>query len=217
MATTAPMDLPVHLASARPNLDPYGHLLRMLMPRALGIGFYDAKGVPLWVADGYDGPDPAPLVALALERVPRLRPPPGSTASATTTKGRRLTSSGCATARARSSPSRPSLTRDGENRPYQLRPVLGPAGARVPAARARGARQLRHADPRLALARRRPRAAPQVGARRTRTTRRRATSSASWCRPAWTTSAACSAPWSCPSAASRSARRRAASGHRSRS
>jgi diguanylate cyclase (GGDEF)-like protein len=55
-------------ASGKPNLDPYGQLLRMLMPRALGIGFYDAAGQPLWVADGYDGPDPAPLVAAALER-----------------------------------------------------------------------------------------------------------------------------------------------------
>ena len=70
MATIAPMDLPVHMAGTKPNLDPYGQLLRMLMPRALGIGFYDVKGVPLWVAEGYDGPDPAPLVALALEKVP---------------------------------------------------------------------------------------------------------------------------------------------------
>ncbi|HEY8266274.1 MAG TPA: EAL domain-containing protein [Steroidobacteraceae bacterium] len=64
------MDLPTHLASAKPNLDPYGQLLRMLMPRALGIGFYDAHGAPLWVAAGYDGPDPAPLVAAALAQVP---------------------------------------------------------------------------------------------------------------------------------------------------
>ena len=70
MATTAPMNPPVHLASTRPNLEPYGQLLRMLMPRALGIGFYDAKGAPLWVADGYDGPDPAPLVASALAQIP---------------------------------------------------------------------------------------------------------------------------------------------------
>ena len=40
------------------------------MPRALGIGFYDARGQTLWAADGYDGPDPAPLVAVALARVP---------------------------------------------------------------------------------------------------------------------------------------------------
>ena len=43
MAITVAMELPTHLASAKPNLDPYGQLLRMLMPRALGIGFYDAK------------------------------------------------------------------------------------------------------------------------------------------------------------------------------
>lgn len=63
-------NLPQHLTTARPNLDPYGHLLRMLMPRALGIGFYDAEGKPLWVADGYDGPDPLPLVRAALTDVP---------------------------------------------------------------------------------------------------------------------------------------------------
>ena len=40
------------------------------MPRALGIGFYDASGAPLWLSDGYDGPDPAPLVAHALESNP---------------------------------------------------------------------------------------------------------------------------------------------------
>ena len=70
MATTAPIDLPLYMAGTKPNLDPYGQLLRMLMPRALGIGFYDAKGAPLWVADGYDGPDPTPLVAQALEQIP---------------------------------------------------------------------------------------------------------------------------------------------------
>ncbi len=70
MATPASNDLPLHLVSAKPNLDPYGHLLRMLMPRALGIGFYDATGMPLWIADGYDGPDPTPLVQSALTKVP---------------------------------------------------------------------------------------------------------------------------------------------------
>ncbi len=57
-------------ATARFNLDPYGHLLRMLMPRAVGIGFYDSQGTPLWVADGYDGPDPQPLVDEALKNAP---------------------------------------------------------------------------------------------------------------------------------------------------
>jgi hypothetical protein len=64
------MEPPPHLVTGKPNLDPYGQLLRMLMPRALGIGFYDARGAPLWIADGYDGPDPAPLVAAALADVP---------------------------------------------------------------------------------------------------------------------------------------------------
>ena len=40
------------------------------MPRAVGIGFYDAHGQLLWAAEDYDGPDPAPLVAAALARVP---------------------------------------------------------------------------------------------------------------------------------------------------
>lgn len=63
-------NLPTHLAGATPSLDPYGHLLKMLMPRAVGIGFYDARGTPLWVADGYDGPDPQPLIDEALANSP---------------------------------------------------------------------------------------------------------------------------------------------------
>ena len=64
------MDLRTRVTSVKPDLEPYGQLLRMLMPRALGIGFYDARGQALWAAEGYDGPDPAPLVATALARVP---------------------------------------------------------------------------------------------------------------------------------------------------
>ena len=67
--TSTALDLPLHLAGMRPNLDPYGHLLRMLMPRALGVGIYDAQGLPIWVADGYDGPDPLPLVQAALVKL----------------------------------------------------------------------------------------------------------------------------------------------------
>jgi diguanylate cyclase (GGDEF)-like protein len=70
VASTAPIDVPAHLAGSKPDLDPYGQLLRMLMPRALGIGFYDARGQLLWAADGYEGPDPTPLVAAALTGVP---------------------------------------------------------------------------------------------------------------------------------------------------
>lgn len=60
----------MHLTKAKPSLDPYGQLLRMLVPRASGIAFYDAHGTPLWVADGYDGPDPQPVVEQALAKAP---------------------------------------------------------------------------------------------------------------------------------------------------
>ena len=66
---------PQHLSSVRPTLDPYGQLLRMLVPRASGIAFYDASGSALWVVDGYDGPDPKPVVEEALRD-----PPPATTA-----------------------------------------------------------------------------------------------------------------------------------------
>jgi diguanylate cyclase (GGDEF)-like protein len=62
--------LPAHIGSAKPTLDPYGHLLRMLVPRASGIGFYDMNGTPLWVSEHYDGPDPQPVVEEALANAP---------------------------------------------------------------------------------------------------------------------------------------------------
>jgi diguanylate cyclase (GGDEF)-like protein len=119
VASPAPIDLPLHLASAKPNLDPYGQLLRMLMPRALGIGFYDANGKPLWVADGYEGPDPALLVMTALAHVP-----PATTglidgfsqdhegAPAYVFRLRNIDGAVIAVATL--------LTRDGENRPYSF-------------------------------------------------------------------------------------------------
>ena len=62
--------LPQHLGGPKPTLDPYGHLIRMLVPRASGIGFYDAHGTPLWVSDDYDGPDPQPVVEEAIAKAP---------------------------------------------------------------------------------------------------------------------------------------------------
>jgi len=58
------------MKSAKPTFDPYGHLLRMLVPRASGTAFYDSRGTPLWVSDSYDGPDPQPVVEDALKDVP---------------------------------------------------------------------------------------------------------------------------------------------------
>ena len=43
------------------SLDPYGQLIRMLLPRAQSIVFYDRMGVCVWESDGVEGPD---LIAL---------------------------------------------------------------------------------------------------------------------------------------------------------
>ena len=60
--------IPQHLSGLKPTLDPYGQLLRMLVPRAAGMGFYDAAGSLLWFSDDYDGPDPHPVVEEALHK-----------------------------------------------------------------------------------------------------------------------------------------------------
>ena len=43
------------------SLDPYGQLIRMVLPRAQSIVFYDRMGVCVWESDGVEGPD---LIAL---------------------------------------------------------------------------------------------------------------------------------------------------------
>ena len=51
MATPAAVELPAHLAGAKPNLDPYGQLFQMLMlatvveGRLIGINPYGQPGV----------------------------------------------------------------------------------------------------------------------------------------------------------------------------
>ncbi len=62
--TTASMKM---IDGARPSLDPYGQLLRILVPRASGIAFHDADGRQLWITGDYDGPDPQPVVDEALQ------------------------------------------------------------------------------------------------------------------------------------------------------
>jgi len=39
------------------SLDPYGQLIKMIMPRAIGVGIYDRQGMPLWISDGFENPD----------------------------------------------------------------------------------------------------------------------------------------------------------------
>jgi diguanylate cyclase (GGDEF)-like protein len=39
------------------SLDPYGQLIKMIMPRAIGVAIYDRDGMALWIADGVENPD----------------------------------------------------------------------------------------------------------------------------------------------------------------
>lgn len=48
------------------SLDPYGQLVKMLMPRALCIAIYDRTGIPLWLSDGCDDPARLQLVEESL-------------------------------------------------------------------------------------------------------------------------------------------------------
>lgn len=49
------------------SLDPYGQLVKMLMPRALCIAIYDAQGLPLWLSDICDDPSRLQLVEESLK------------------------------------------------------------------------------------------------------------------------------------------------------
>jgi len=54
------------------TLEPYGQLIRMLMPRAESIAIYDRLGVPAWMSDGRDVPELRELLEDALTA--ELRP-----------------------------------------------------------------------------------------------------------------------------------------------
>ncbi len=58
------------------SLDPYGQIIKMLLPRALCIALYDRSGLPLWLSDGCDGPD---LQQLADEVLVEARAPGADT------------------------------------------------------------------------------------------------------------------------------------------
>ena len=48
------------------SLDPYGQLIKMLMPRAQSIAIYDRMGLPVWLNDGLDSPELHRLLQEAL-------------------------------------------------------------------------------------------------------------------------------------------------------
>src|SRR5262249_34974158 len=66
MMTTAADDETIEATALSTSLDPYGQLLRVLMPRASYITIFDRLGTPLWLSDGYDGFDLLHLVEESL-------------------------------------------------------------------------------------------------------------------------------------------------------
>jgi diguanylate cyclase (GGDEF)-like protein len=66
MATILDDDDTIEAQSLSTSLDPYGQLMKMLMPRALSIAIYDRMATPLWLSDGAEGPDMPQLVEEAL-------------------------------------------------------------------------------------------------------------------------------------------------------
>lgn len=59
----------VEAATFSTSLDPYGQLVRVLMPRASQVAIYDRLSTPLWLSDGQDGADLLRLVEESLNSV----------------------------------------------------------------------------------------------------------------------------------------------------
>lgn len=76
MATILDSDDTVEAQSLSTSLDPYGQLIKMLMPRALCIGIYDRMATALWLSDGCEGPDLPQLVEEALNSARGGEPDP---------------------------------------------------------------------------------------------------------------------------------------------
>lgn len=66
MVSTAQEHETSEAESLSTSLDPYGQLIKMLMPRAVCIAIYDRMGMPMWLSDGYDGHDLTQLAEEAL-------------------------------------------------------------------------------------------------------------------------------------------------------
>jgi diguanylate cyclase (GGDEF)-like protein len=76
MATILDDEDTVEAQSLSTSLDPYGQLMKMLMPRALCIAIYDRLGTPLWLSDGCEGPDLPQFVEEALNSARSTDPDP---------------------------------------------------------------------------------------------------------------------------------------------
>ena len=76
MATILDDDDTIEAQSLSTSLDPYGQLMKMLMPRALSIAIYDRMATPLWLSDGAEGPDLPQLVEEALNAARSGEPDP---------------------------------------------------------------------------------------------------------------------------------------------
>lgn len=64
--TASPTDETVEATAFSTSLDPYGQLIRVLMPRASYIAIFDRLSTPLWLSDGCDGFDLLHLVEESL-------------------------------------------------------------------------------------------------------------------------------------------------------
>jgi hypothetical protein len=59
-----PAEAPAPISTT--SLDPYGQLVKMLLPRAQSIAIYDQMGLPVWLNDGLDAPELHRLLQEAL-------------------------------------------------------------------------------------------------------------------------------------------------------
>lgn len=69
-------DTTVEAQTLPTSLDPYGQLIKLLLPRALSIAIFDAMAIPLWLSDACEETDLLPLVEEALTAARANATPP---------------------------------------------------------------------------------------------------------------------------------------------
>ena len=195
MASTAPIfvDAPAPLGGT--SLDPYGQLLKMLLPRAHAIVVYDPLGVAVWASERRRRPGTAGPAAARPGRRAARAPARSARASPSRCPASRSLLLRAARRRGRDDRRRRHGEPRVEPRAAALHAGAGAAASRaaVPRARTRLAVQHRRPAAQPRRARPRPRTAARRGAGRSRRRQLAPTTSPSWCRAASTTSAARSA------------------------